>query len=294
MNRKCIDSQCIKCLLDKYADIEKIDLDNKNKTLYLKELLSIISNSSVDMTAPEITEKITILQKKYNIDAFDYSKIKKQFNDIMLSYEEEIWNKIKDSEDNLYSAICYAFTGNYIDFGAMSDITEENLAQLIGNTGNISINQVEYENIRNDLSACKSLVYITDNCGEIVFDKLLIKVIKEKFPDIKAHIIVRGKDVLNDATIDDAIQVGLDKVAPVISNGTGVAGTVISRINDKSSNLINNADIIISKGMGNFETLKGSGLNIYYMFLCKCKMFCTKFNVPKLTYMLINEKRLNL
>ncbi len=111
------------------------------------------------------------------------------------------------------------------------------------------------------------------------------------YPDIKIDVIVRGRDVLNDATTDDAKQVGLDNIASVTQNGTGIAGTALNKINNESLALINNAYIIISKGMGNFETLKGSGLNIYYMFLCKCDKFCHMFDVPRFTYMFLNEKR---
>ncbi len=286
------DYKCIKCLFDKYSKIENTELSENDKTLYIKDLLKIILNAPTTMSAPEIVENITQLQKKYGLKIFDYTEIKKQYNKHILSYFDEIWDKITESKDSLYTAMSYAFTGNYIDFGAVSDISENNLKEMIDNTINIRFNQTEYENFKRELETAKNIAYLTDNCGEIVFDKLLIKYLKENYPSIDIKVIVRGKDVLNDATMVDAEEIGLLDMVPVISNGTGIAGTVLERIDKNCLEIINKADLIISKGMGNFETLKGAGLNIYYMFLCKCLKFCDAFDVPKFTYMFLNEKRM--
>lgn len=288
------DHKCIKCLLDKYSNTKAINIDDEQKTLYVKELLKIISEAPITMSAPEIVEEITFLQNKYGIDAFDYSAIKAKYNRLLMSFEEEVAEEIKKSENSLYLAMCYAFTGNYIDFGALSDINEEKLRSLIDETKNVVLDMTEFSRFEKELEQSKRLVYLTDNCGEIVFDKLLISLLKEKYPEMTINAIVRGRDVLNDATIEDAHQVGLDKIVSVTSNGTGIAGTVLERINTESLELINNADVIISKGMGNFETLKGTGLNIYYMFMCKCDKFCKMFNAPRYSYMFLNEKRVNV
>ena len=99
-----------------------------------------------------------------------------------------------------------------------------------------------------------------------------------------------GKPVLNDATMEDAVQVGLDKAAQVIGNGTDVAGTCLEELSEQALDVINTADVMIAKGQGNFETLQKCGKNIYYIFMCKCDMFAKRFNVPKYTGVLINDK----
>ncbi len=287
------DYKCIQCLLRRYADIDSSRASDKDKTLYMKELLKIISDAPPTMRAPEIIEKITNLQGKYNIETVDYTAIKKRYNALLLSLADELWKQIKEDENSLYLAMCYAFTGNYIDFGALSDITEEKLGMLLKNAKNVSFDKNEFLQFEKELSVSKNLVYLTDNCGEIVLDMLFIKLIKEKFPELNISVIVRGKNVLNDATMDDVHQIGLDKIAYVTHNGSGIAGTVLGKISEEASMLINKADIIISKGMGNFETISGAGLNIYYMFLCKCEKFCKEFNAPKLSYMFLNDRRMN-
>lgn len=291
MNRLYTDHICIKCLLDKYADTSKMDVSDENKTLYLKALLRLIAETPTTVTAPDMIETITALQESFGIKGFDYASVKNQYNDLLLSLEDSFWEEIVSSEDPLDMAMRYAFTGNYIDFGALSDITEEKLHGMLAEVKNVPLDQREIECFKKDMNGCKNLVYLTDNCGEIVFDKLFIRLLNRLYSKASVKVIVRGFDVLNDATRFDAEKVGLDKIVPVISNGSGVAGTVLDKISKESRHHIDEADVIIAKGMGNFETLKGSGLNIYYMFLCKCEKFCSMFKVPRFTYMLVNEKR---
>ena len=152
------------------------------------------------------------------------------------------------------------------------------------------VDQKQYEELTMELEKAKKLVYLTDNCGEIVMDKLLIKQIKNKYPDLDITVMVRGAEVINDATIEDAKQVGLNEIVKVIPNGSDIAGTWIEEISEEAKKELDEADIIISKGQGNFETLRKCGKNIYYIFLCKCDLFANIFQVPKLTGMLINEK----
>ena len=102
-----------------------------------------------------------------------------------------------------------------------------------------------------------------DNCGEIVADKLLIKVIQEQYPEIHITVVARGMEVLNDAVIEDANDVGLTKIVEVIGNGNGIAGTQINKLSKEARTVLDKADIIISKGQGNFETIHGCGRNIY-------------------------------
>ena len=105
-------------------------------------------------------------------------------------------------------------------------------------------------------------------------------------------MLVRGKDILNDCTIADAKEVGMDKIAKVVSNGTAIAGMCITKISEQAKDLINNADVIISKGQGNFESLRFCGKNIYYLFLCKCEMLASRLNSSALKGMLLNDLRM--
>ena len=138
----------------------------------------------------------------------------------------------------------------------------------------------------------KKMVYLTDNCGEIVFDKLLIRKIKEMNPELDITVIVRGGKVLNDATMEDAQMTGLSEIVEVIGNGDDVAGTILSRVSPECLEIMEQADVILAKGQGNFESLHGCGKNIYYLFLCKCDWFMRKFHAKRFQGMFVNEKRI--
>lgn len=130
---------------------------------------------------------------------------------------------------------------------------------------------------------------ITDNCGEIVLDKLFIEQLRKRFPELEIKIMVRGSEVLNDATLEDACYVGMDKLTEVISNGNAVAGTVYDMLPDEAKKALDTADVILAKGQGNYESLCRQGRHIFYSFLCKCELFTSRFNVPRLTGVFVEE-----
>ncbi len=292
MENLCTDYNCIRCLLDKYTNLDSIEISNAYKTQYIKEVLKLISEKPIYVSAPEIVEEITAIQNRFGIHPVDFTGLKTKFNNAVLSIEDSIWNTIVSCCDPILLALKYSLVGNYIDFGAVSNVTEETLHGYLSDVDGISVDNCVYEQFKNELSSAKSLVYLTDNCGEIVLDKLFIKVLKRAYPNLAISVVVRGKDVLNDATMQDAEEVHLTDLVPVIDNGSGVAGTVLKKITPSCQALIESADILISKGMGNFETLNGCGLNIYYIFMCKCEKFCKAFQKPRFSYMFLNERYL--
>ncbi len=147
-----------------------------------------------------------------------------------MSIEDEIEAKINTSTDKFKTALLYAMSGNFIDFGAMESVVEARLFETLDNAENIEIGETEVENLRREIKKAESLVYLIDNCGEIVLDKLFIKTIKELNPEIEVNVIVRGQAVLNDCTIEDAVETDMYSVADVIPNGTAIAGTVLEKI----------------------------------------------------------------
>ena len=287
-----LNPECISCLIKKQLDSYPEKASNSEKIKYMQEILEIISQAPQSMSAPEIVSEIYNVQRKMFGTNQDYTETKRYFNNLMLEIEKDLADEIVKSEDQLKIAVQYVMTGNYIDFGAMDKVDENKLRELLSNARNIEVNDNEFQALQSDLMNAKYLVYLTDNCGEIVLDKLLISVIRELNPALDITAIVRGSDVLNDATLIDARQVALTDIVKVIGNGSNIAGTCLNKISPEALQAIDNADVIISKGQGNFETLNRCGRNIYYMFMCKCKMFADRFRVPKYSGILINDKTL--
>ncbi len=286
-----LNSQCVSCLLNKYLKNIPNNFSVAEKTEYMQGIIKIIGNADLSMSAPEIVEQINDFKKSFG-EEFDYSQIKSYFNKLLMTFEKDIESKIAVSQNPLKTAVKYAMTGNFIDFGAMESVDEKLLRQRLDNAEKIIIDNTCFQQFEKEIMTSKNIVYLTDNCGEIVLDKLLIKQILKLNNSIKINVIVRGRPVLNDCTIDDAKAVGLDKLVTVTDNGTAIAGTVLERISPKAKEIIEKADLIISKGQGNFETLHHSKKNIYYIFLCKCKLFADRFNVDNLTGIFINDSHL--
>ena len=220
----------------------------------------------------------------------DYSDIKQYFNEYVMKKQSRIEAEVAEAEDKLMRALQYSMTGNYIDFGAMESVSEEKFEELLSNAKNISLDESEYLNLKKDLESAKKLVFLHDNCGEVVFDHVLIKTLKDLYPNLHITSMVRGVPVLNDATIDDARQIGLTDTVEVVGNGSTIAGTCLEDLSKEALEVVQNADVIISKGQGNFETLYGCGLNVYYLFMCKCTLFANRFHKNLFEGMLINDK----
>jgi uncharacterized protein with ATP-grasp and redox domains len=292
MEIKRLNSECVSCLVNKYLKKIPENTEESQKLKYMQRVLNIVAEAKVWQSAPEIVPKITAAQKEIFGFSEDFTEIKKYFNSLMLGLESQLENNILNSKEPLKLAFLYAMLGNYIDFGAMLSVDENKLRELLENAEELTVDDKEFRLLKEDLKKSKKLIYITDNCGEVVLDKLFIKAILKEYPNISVEAIVRGENVLNDATLTDAKQVFLDKLVTVTGNGTNIAGTCLSKLPEDIKTKIDNADIIISKGQANFETLRYCGKNIYYIFMCKCQMFADRFGVPKLSGMLLNDLRM--
>ena len=287
-----LQAECISCLLKKYLDRIPQDASSETALAYTQRLCRVLAEASPAMSAPEVVERINALRRETFGGVEDFGEAKVFFNNLILGLEPHLLDTIRRSSDPVGLALRYAMLGNYIDFAAMDTVDENRLLRMLEEAEQLAFDDGEAANLWNELSAAKRLVYLTDNCGEIGLDKLFILTLQAAFPALRIDAIVRGAPVLNDATMADARQVGLDAVVPVTDNGTAVAGTCLARLSPEAKALVDAADVIISKGQGNFETLRHCGLNVYYLFLCKCRFFADRLGVPLFTGMLLNDRRM--
>lgn len=284
---------CMCCALNKQEQKIRHYPDMEKKTEYMKKVMALMANTEEKDCAPSLSVDIQKLYSSFwNCPMEDFTEIKKEFNQLMLNMEVSIEDKIRKSNDPLEKALLYARIGNYIDFAALSNVDQSTVITLLDEKSSEALDEKEYKNFLHDLSSAKKLVYLTDNCGEVVLDKMAVKILKEQYPNLDITVIVRGYPVVNDATMEDAEEIGLTDLVNVIGNGSNVGGTWIPGINSESRELLYDADLIIAKGQGNFETLNDCGLNIYYLFLCKCDLFQRRFHAENLQGMFLNERRL--
>ena len=283
------------CAVNKQEEKIRKFPDMDKKTEYMKKVMSILSNAEEQDCSPSLSVEIKKLYSEFwNCPAEDYTEIKKEFNQLMLDVEASVEEKIRTSADPLETALLYARIGNYIDFAALENVSQETMLKLLENENQEPLSQTEYANFQKDLSTAKTLVYLTDNCGEIVLDKLAVKILKEKYPQLDITVIVRGYPVVNDATMVDAEEIGLTDIVKVTGNGSNVGGTWFPGLSNEARTLLKPADVILAKGQGNFETMNDCGLNVYYLFLCKCDLFQRRFHAKALQGMFLNERRIQM
>lgn len=273
-------SQCKACLLDKHLSRCPEQATPQQLSAFRTAVKTLIENST-RLSAPEAVEQIgQIYRSLFGIDK-DYTLIKHHFNQLMLGYEPHLQALIDAAEDPFRLSVQYALAGNFIDFGAMKTVEDDKLREFLRAADQTSPDEEMLWQLRTQICSARKLVYLTDNCGEIVADKLLLRTISKLNPLLELTVIVRGQPAINDATMEDALQVGLDTVCHrILGNGCGVAGTVLHRLPPDAAAAVEQADVILSKGQGNYESLSGCGLNLFYLFLCKCQLFVDRFQVP--------------
>ena len=288
-------AECAACLME--ANLRKAAAvqDEKLKMEYMRKICEIIHAADAEREAPPLVDaRIIRLRREMLGIEDDFTAIKHSFNQLLLGLCDKLRARIDAAEDPLYAALQLSMAGNYIDFGVLRDVDPDELLRLLDDAAEKHVDRDEYEQLRDDLARPGGeLVFIHDNCGEIVLDKLLIETIKRLYPQQEIVSLVRGTPVLNDATLEDAVEAGLPEVAELMENGLEyVAGTDLSRVPEAVLERIHNAKLVIAKGQGNFETLTGCGLNVYYLFLSKCAGYTQWYGFERFSGVLANDKRM--
>jgi len=240
----------------------------------MRAVLAYFSRIDYNQTPPQMGKDMHRIIREVLGDPDPYHEIKMKFNNLMLSYYPDLKKIVAEAGDRLAMALKLAIAGNIIDFGPNQpfDIDKTlNLAKSIVPAID------DTESLRTDISRAKTILYLGDNAGEIVLDKLLIETIGH--PDV--YFAVRGAPVINDATLEDAKAVGMEEVARVISNGDDAPGTILKDTSAEFREIFGRADLTIAKGHGNYEGLKGSLGNIYFVLLAKCDYVAGRLGVRK-------------
>ena len=277
-----INDSCAACLYDK----QKNKADDPK---YLARIRELLDNRGEDDTSPYMVYMFNKVHEEFFGAGADYTQVKKTYNDLVLGMEEDLRAEIKNAADPIAKALVMARIGNYIDFGAMNHVDTETFLGLFRDTELREDEKKTYESFLQACARAESFLLLCDNCGEIVLDKLLIEQLSLRFPQLKFYAMVRGGSILNDVTEADAAYVGLDQVAKIVSNGAPVGGTIYSLLPEKARSVLDGADVILSKGQGNYESLSGRGYHVFYALLCKCDLFTSRFDVPRLTGIFVEE-----
>ena len=283
-------AECILCHLNRHIQRARSLGDEATATAFSRALLQQLLDAPEDITSPALGPGANALyQQFYGLEQDRYKAEKAESNRFVLARMDAIRSRVAAAPESLYGALQFAILGNYIDFSALQDqVSYEKLDEMLDTAENIHVERAVFDDLCRDLEAGKKLLYLTDNAGEIGFDRIFAEELKKAYPHLQITFCVRGMPAHNDATREDAEAVGVP--FPVIDNGNDVGGTELSLLSGEARQALEEADVILSKGQGNVETLYGCGYNIYFAFLVKCTRFVQVFHKPLMTPMLVRER----
>ena len=258
---------CIPCFARQALDSAKlVTKDEILQEQVVRYVLMMLADLDMRLSPPAIGQKIHRLIRNIVDNDDPYHVLKKKFNNLAIRICDDLKENIRTSEDPLETAFRLAIAGNIIDLGVKTSLAESDIEKVITDCLTADFNKTHFEDFKKSISRAERILYITDNAGEIIFDKLLI----EQLPLEKITVAVRGKPVINDATMEDAEFAGLTEIVNVIDNGSDAPGTIPEDCSQDFRDCFEKADLVIAKGQGNYETLSEVHKKIFFILKAKC------------------------
>ncbi|MEO0292621.1 MAG: ARMT1-like domain-containing protein [candidate division WOR-3 bacterium] len=267
---------CIPCFFRQAIEASRIaGADEGTEKKIIDEIARVILGIKLTATPPEMGKTIHNLVKKLTGKEDPYKKVKEESTKEALKIYPEIRKKLESTGNRLLFAVELAIAGNIIDYGTKKSLNlQEELSKILQKEEKSIKKESEYlfnfRSFKNDVEKARNILYVADNVGETIFDRILIEEIKRVDPAKEIIYAVKEKPIINDALREDAISAGIDKFAEIISSGSDIPGTILSLCSKEFLECVERADLIISKGQGNFETLSVTGKPVYYLFMAKC------------------------
>ena len=286
-----VDTGCLQCMLNR--NLEKIrPLGTEEQAVnFTKEFLKVYLDAPEGVSSPWFSPPIAdLMNKHYGLPLDRFREEKEASNRFVLERMDTIREKVFSAPDPVFAGLQFAILGNYLDFAALQGkVSFEKLDEMLAEALEMQLDKDVFGQFCRELEEGKNLLYLTDNAGEIGFDRVFGEAIAAKYPHLQITFCVRGDIAQNDATLEDAQAVGIP--FPVIGNGNRIPGTQIDQLSVQAKEALDNADVILAKGMANCETMLGCGYNIYYAFLVKCQRFVRQFGQPMFTPMIVKERK---
>jgi len=258
---------CIPCFIRQAKDAVKLVTDDeKILDQVVRRVTILINGMDMSQSPPLMGQKIHKLIRELLGVEDPYCEVKNKFNEIALRLYPQMRQRIINSFQPLDTAVRLAIAGNVIDFGVNGNLQESDIRKAISECLSNDFTDFSLKPFQQAINDAREILYIVDNAGEIIFDRLLI----EQIPIDKVTVAVKGSPVINDATTEDANVVGLDRIVEVIDNGSDGPGTILESCSQSFRNRFEKADLIIAKGQGNYETLNDVDKNIFFILKAKC------------------------
>ncbi len=277
---------CIPCIIQNYIRLVQTgSIPQTQSEPVLRSLLRFLSKADYDQPPPLLAQHLHRILRRELKTSDPYRSIKEGSNRMMLQKYPDLKKTVASAVDPFNMAMRLAIAGNVIDFGSKRRLDIDKTIQRIL-TSELEIDHSI--DLQKDITSSKTLLYIGDNAGEIVLDKLFLETIDHPNP----YFAVRGKPTINDATHGDAVMTGVDQHAKIITTGDDAPGVIWETASSEFKDVFSKADVIISKGQGNLEGLTDIPGNIYFLLVTKCSLISNTIGVAEKSFLVFNRMKL--
>jgi damage-control phosphatase, subfamily I len=263
---------------------QTVGMEESCTALLMNDVLKMLQNLNWSDPPPVMARDIHRLIKKHTRNPDPFEPYKRQSTTDALSLLPRIRRYVKESATPLETAVRFSIAGNAIDLGAQT-VHEIDVSDIYRTAQDTPVDKNAICGMERDLQKARNILFLADNAGEIVFDIPLL----ERIGKQKLTVAVRGEPVINDATMADAEQSGIVGKFNIISNGADTPGTWLPDCSSDFQRAFDNADLIIAKGQGNYETLNDVAQNIFFLFKAKCPVICADAGVPLNTFAVLKS-----
>lgn len=258
---------CVPCAIRQVLDsVRMITKDEAVHERVLRESLGMWQTADLHLSPPAIAQKTHQLVRRLTGATDPYLEVKNRYNRFALEMYPELRERVENSADPFETAVRLAIAGNIIDFGVNSTVEPHTVRESILRSLTDPIDAQAVRRLHDAVARARDILYLGDNTGEIVFDRLLI----ERMPAEKVTFVVRGGPILNDALMEDAQIAGITDLVEVIDNGSDAPGTIPETCSEVFRRRFAEADLMIAKGQGNFESFPETDTNVFFLFRPKC------------------------
>ena len=258
---------CIPCFIRQALDSIRLITDDEDiAEQVMRKVLRLACKMDLRQSPPAMGREIHRIIRKLTGNHDPYREIKKRFNRLALKMYPELKQQVEISTDPFQTAVRLAIAGNIIDFGVNSVLEQSYVEKTIADSLTEPLDMRALEEFRSETARAKDILYLGDNAGEIVFDRLLI----EQLPCENITFVVKAGPIINDATMEDAKIAGLTEMVNVIDNGSDAPGTILESCSEAFRRQFSEADLVISKGQGNYETLSDVDKDVFFVLRAKC------------------------
>jgi uncharacterized protein with ATP-grasp and redox domains len=259
--------ECVPCFVRQALDASRrITDDPAVHERVVRETLRLAMEMPFDRSPPWMGQRIHKLLREATGNPDPYREAKRHSNTLCRELYPTLKQQVRASTTPFTTAVRIAIAGNVIDFGCRSDLKDNEVLEAVDDAMDGAVDEAAVDALRRAVDEARDILYLADNAGEIVFDRLLI----EEMPRDRITLVVRGSPVINDATREDAEAAGLSSLVTVIDNDSDVPGTLLESCSPDFQARFAQCDLVIAKGQGNYETLAGENQNIFFLFKTKC------------------------